>query len=160
MNWSSQDLNRLYRYALSLSNDRDAAYDLLQGALLRVLETKAEAIESLQAYTMRVIRNLHYDNVRRSGRIAWAPLDESAALDIDFAPLEQTVEDEQAIGRLMSQMDDEERELLYLWAVEGYSINEICRQTGAPRGTLLARLHRLRRRLTENSRAPEIGAGS
>ena len=37
--------------------------------------------------------------------------------------------------------------MLYLWAVEEYTVDEIALLTETPRGTLLSRLHRLKKRV-------------
>jgi RNA polymerase sigma-70 factor (ECF subfamily) len=50
--------------------------------------------------------------------------------------------------------------VLFLWAVEGYTIDEISRQTGTARGTLLTRLHRLRKRFASIGTANAVGAVS
>ena len=48
---------------------------------------------------------------------------------------------------VIAVLEPMERELLFLWAVEGYTAQELADQTGAPRGTVLARLHRLRSKI-------------
>jgi DNA-directed RNA polymerase specialized sigma24 family protein len=59
--WRTDELDRLYRYAASLTGAGEEALDLVQSALLRWLETGAgaAAVRSPLAYVMRVIRNLY-----------------------------------------------------------------------------------------------------
>jgi RNA polymerase sigma-70 factor (ECF subfamily) len=40
-----------------------------------------------------------------------------------------------------------EREILYLWAVEGYSTDEVAGHLDKPRNTVLSIIHRMRQRL-------------
>ena len=44
-------------------------------------------------------------------------------------------------------MQPEERELLFLWAVEEYTIEEIAHMKQVPKGTLQSKLHRLKKRI-------------
>ncbi|MGK0290726.1 MAG: RNA polymerase sigma-70 factor (ECF subfamily), partial [bacterium] len=50
---------------------------------------------------------------------------------------------------LLDQASPAERELLYLSAVEEYSIQEIAEITQTPKGTLLSRLHRLKNKIRD-----------
>ena len=69
-------------------------------------------------------------------------------LDIGLDTLEATMIDQNLVERLWVDLKPLERELLYLWAVEGYTIDEISRLTETSRGTLLSRIHRIRKKTT------------
>ena len=49
--------------------------------------------------------------------------------------------------RSSMSMRVEEREALFLWAVEGYTAREIAEMCSSPINTVLSRLHRGRRKL-------------
>jgi DNA-directed RNA polymerase specialized sigma24 family protein len=49
----------------------------------------------------------------------------------------------------LAQLRDEEREALFLCAVEGWTAQEVSDRTGQPRGTVLSLIHRGRIRLRE-----------
>ena len=57
--------------------------------------------------------------------------------------------------RLMEGLDPLERELLFLWAVEGYTARELGEATECSRGTVLSRLHRLRKKIIRHSQDSE-----
>ena len=61
-------LPELRAYARSLSAGADAAEDLVQDAIERALQarTRPEEITELRPWMFRVIRNLHYDELRRA----------------------------------------------------------------------------------------------
>jgi RNA polymerase sigma-70 factor (ECF subfamily) len=158
--WTEAELNRLYRYARSLARERSDAYDLVQGGLLRWLELASDDVDEPLSYVMRIIRNLHFDRVRREGRFDSTPLEDHEPVDLDLAPLEQTLVRAEEAEWLLAELNDAERELLYLWAVEGYTIDEISVHVDAPRGTLLSRLHRMRRRLLARRAQRDRGVGS
>ena len=60
-----QVLNQLYRYAISLTNNDDQAYDLLQSCVEKYLKADLADIEKPIAYLKRVIHNEFIDQTRR-----------------------------------------------------------------------------------------------
>lgn len=149
---SDSELHRLYRYALSLTGDKDEAYDLLQTAVLRFLESDTKKIGKPMAYVSRIIRNHYFDAQRRANVIDWQPFPDDEPIDLSLTPIEQAMVDFDEVAWLLSVLSDRERELLFLWAVEGYTMEEISAHTDTPRATLLSRLHRIRQRLVERRR--------
>ncbi|MCV6624268.1 MAG: RNA polymerase sigma factor [Cellvibrionaceae bacterium] len=143
-----QDLNRLYRYALSLSADADLAYDLVHGAIGRFLEPPMPELEDPIPYLMRSIRNAFIDIKRRDTRYQHEVYDdEGLPQDYDIRALESLSIDQKFITQLLNQLNSQEREILYLWAVEGYSTSEVADLLNMPKGTLLSKIYRLRNRL-------------
>lgn len=141
-------LNRLYRYALNLTGSRDDAYDLVHTVSERWLRRGEPAPLAPMAYLLRAVRNQFIDDYRGHQRLRWEPLtDEVIDLTADLASLEDIMIAQDCVHRLWATLSLPERELLYLWAVEGYTLNELATLTDTPRGTLLARLHRLKKRL-------------
>lgn len=144
-------LNQLYRFALSLCHNEDQAYDLLQSCVEKYLKADRSHIEKPKAYMMRLIRNEFIDQIRRS-RFQQEVDAETLEKISDEAVLgEMSLEDiyiqQREVEDLLNTMRPDERELLFLWAVEEYTIDEIAQLKQVPRGTLLSRLHRLRRRI-------------
>ena len=142
-------LNRMYRYCYSLTNNEDAAYDLLQDGLERYLRVRPDAPMAPFSYLRRIVRNRFIDGLRDRGAQI---LDNAAEIDPDcvaigFGSLEGTVIAQQDLERIWDVLDPFERELLHLWALEGYTGKEVAEQLGLPLGTVLARIHRLRQRL-------------
>lgn len=144
------DLNRLYRYCRVLCDQESDAYDLLQGALERCVKSPPRKAASEIAYAMRVIRNLFIDQLRSNARVDLEPFDEdNVALDFDLASLESTMLDRSELEAVWSEMTVVEREILYLWAVEGYSTDEVAGHLDKPRNSVLSIIHRMRKRLKE-----------
>lgn len=142
-------LNRLYRYAYTLSGEETPAYDLLQDTVERCLSRPPGELACPEAYARRVMRNRHID-IRRRVRASPEQLDEQGDVEllaIDTHCLEQLVITRDRLARVWSRLDTMEREILYFWAVEGMTAAEIASALGSRRGTVLSRLHRLRVRL-------------
>ncbi len=134
-------LQRGFRYALSLRNDRNGAEDLLQGACLRL--SRKGGPWRFQ-YLVRVIRNLHIDQHRRDQKVMFERLHDVAGVE----PPTNVLRDD-ALERALGRLRPEDRELLYLSAVEGYTASEIGELTGKPRGTVLSALHRAKEKLRD-----------
>lgn len=155
--YDKETLNRLYRYCLSLTHAPDSAYDLLQSSLEKVLQRAKARNDPADegpplSYLFAVARNAFIDARRRETRFPSEPLDDGLTAEanvksVGFSALEDLVLDRRTVVTLMAELSPSERELLYLWAVEGYTIGEIADHMATPRGTLLARLHRLRARI-------------
>ena len=142
-------LQRLYRYGYSLTGDEHRAYDLLQDAIELALRKSPRDREALLCYVRTIMRNRFIDDYRRERRHPTLSLDEQddRAVDIDPRVLEEVVIAQHDLDVVIAVLDPMERELLFLWALEGYTAQELADQTGAPRGTVLARLHRLRTKI-------------
>ena len=145
-------LNNLYRYALSLTHEPHQAYDLVQSCCEKTLR-KPPANSALKPFMFRVIRNQFIDQYRRkklelvvdSQSDSLAVLEQQSSLQ----ELDDIMIDKQHVAILLRELNPQERELLYLWAVEGVTMQELADQTNTPRGTILSRLNRLKKRLKQ-----------
>jgi len=141
-------LDRLYRYAVVLTNDGDSAFDLLHRALEKYLGAQTVEARDPVAYVRRIIRNTFFDDLRRSRVVPFEPLPEPDAEASPLPELEATVIDRITLDRIWARLQPPEREALYYWAVEGMSANEIGLHLGEPRGSILSRLKRARDRIS------------
>ena len=143
------ELQTLYQYAMVLSQHRDDAYDLLQSAVesyLIKVKRGAQVIECPVAYVRTLIRNRYIDHYRYRQRWQSESFEELALYDISPVDLEQVVIDSDELQGIWTQLSVEDRDILYHWAVLGYSTDEACALLDMPRGTFLSRIHRLRKR--------------
>ncbi len=142
-------LQTLYQYAMVLSQHRDDAYDLLQSAVesyLIKVKRGTQVIECPVAYVRTLIRNRYIDHYRYRQRWQSESFEELALYDISPVDLEQVVIDSDELQGIWTQLSVEDRDILYHWAVLGYSTDEACALLDMPRGTFLSRIHRLRKR--------------
>jgi len=140
-------LQRGFRYALSLTHDELGAEDLLQDACVAIL--RAQGPWS-RAYLFRAIRSRFVDLHRRELLVSMESRavmeDTPASLDEALAG-ETARADARAVERALGALRAEEREALFLAAVEGYTAAEAAELTGRPRGTILSLVFRARRKL-------------
>lgn len=141
-------LQRLYRYGCALSSDSDDAYDLLQYALEKYLQHPADRTHaSDQAYIRTIMRNRFIDEYRRSNRFPQESYDDASPVAMDETSLEDIVIAQVDLEIVWQLLDPFERELLYYWAVEEMTAQEISSQIDVPRGTVLSRIYRVRKKI-------------
>jgi len=151
MNFDSSELNHLYRYCLALCGDSDNAYDLLQDAIEKYLKQAGKMlIEQPQGYVKRTARNQFYDQERRKKVVQFDVHEDQSELPGLEKELEHVVVDELLLKQIWKTLSSKEREVLFLWAVEGLTTAEIATQLDVPQATVLSRLHRLRARTITN----------
>jgi RNA polymerase sigma-70 factor (ECF subfamily) len=155
---SADDYQRAFRYACSLGADRDSAFDLVQTALVKCLSAAPAKIDKPLAYLLTSVRNCFYNESQRNKERFHVAIDDIAGVvATSLKPLEEVMIDRDTLRQIWDKLVPLERELLHLWAVEGHTLEEISDLTKTPKGTLLARLHRLRKRLKGHETLHECG---
>ncbi len=138
-----------YRFALALSHDHAQAEDLVQEVALRALRSD----RNLGRFGfLRAIKNCYIDELRRlharpdvlsaDEHVVGAARDEGGA-EWDV-PLELA---NGALPRALADIRPEERGVVYLWAVEEMSAQQIADLMDRPRSTVLSLLQRGRAKL-------------
>jgi RNA polymerase sigma-70 factor (ECF subfamily) len=152
-------LQRLYRYGFSLTRDEDAAYDLLQDALEISLRKAPDNTAAAMGYVQSIMRNRFIDQYRRDHRHPTVSFDDNdnQPVNIDPRVLEDIVIAENEVEAIMAMLEPLEHELLFFWAVEGYTAQEIADRTDSTRGTVLSRIHRLRQKILRHRQATAAG---
>lgn len=151
--FDKRTLNRLYRYCSSLCDQESDAFDLLQSAVERCLRSPPDNSDVLYSYAMRTVRNVFIDQYRRKQRVALEEFDDAVhAIDYDIVSLEDVAMERAELDQVWLTLSIVEREILFLWAVEGYSTDEVARQLGKPRNSVLSIIHRMRKRLQLSAR--------
>ncbi len=146
-----EQLNKLYRYGLSLSNNEDEAYDLLQSCLEKYLQQQGNnPIKAPLAYIRTMMRNQYIDLLRHRNKYIHAEwdsvADEMVSL-VDSNSLDDIMIRESELAFYWGKLTDAEREIVYLWAVEELTAAEMATIMSIPRGTVLSRIHRLKKKL-------------
>jgi len=150
--FSPAELQQLYRYACAILGTQQDAYDLLQSGLEKYLKQNKEHSNPM-AYMRTIIRNAHIDKVRHDALINWDDYDDeqSVSADLNWNAIEQLAIDQDEAQHYIAQMSGIEREIMFLWAVEGYSTAEVAQQLNMPKNTVLSRIYRLRQKIKDNT---------
>ncbi len=146
-------LPRLRRFARALARDAADADDLTQLALERALKARQQWTPGtrLDAWTMRIMRNLWIDEARSRARRAQTFAPEEAGEDIGsdaHRDIERAAEMHD-VDRAMNALPDEQREAVALVLVEGLAYREAAELLDIPMGTLTSRLTRGRQALAQ-----------
>ena len=143
-------LPSLRAFALSLTNAREIADDLVQDTLVRAL-AKIDQFEpgtNMGAWLFTILRHQFYSQCRRTKREIEDP-DGSYAARL-WAPPEQPARcDVQDMLTALAKLRVEHREALLLIVAEGLSYEEAAHICGLPVGTIKSRVNRARVRLAQ-----------
>lgn len=149
MPFNREEFDRMYRYCLALTGNAADASDLLQESFKNYLSRKKTSVTSPLRYLFRVIRNQHIDTIRSQLTIELEEFEEESSeiTHIDWKSIEEILIDQEQARQLLAHVSSEEREILFLWAVEEFTAQEIAQQLECPLGTVLSKLHRLRKKI-------------
>jgi len=149
-------LNRLYKLAYRLSGQRDDAEDLVQDVLLKLFPRLEElqSVEKLGPWLARVLYRHFVDKLRSKQR---SPLQLVGEDDLiidhhtDLSPGPAANNDlfilQNRLQHSLSLLNEDQRILVILHDVEGYTLSEIHTMYDVSIGTLKSRLNRARSRL-------------
>ena len=157
MTFDRDTLDRLYRYCFVLTGQREDAEDLLHSAVESYINHRPKKVDYPVAYIRRIARNRFFDQMRKQKVVLFDFLDEPESYTDLEDDLEKVMVDRLTVERIWKFLGPVEREVVYLWAVEGMSAAEIGQHLDQPRGTVLSRLHRLRQRVAEHFSKPIDG---
>lgn len=147
---TEQQMQRLFQYAMALCQHREDAMDALQSALEAYLSQdkhSSAVINDPEFYIRTSIRNRIFDLFKSQKIWASETYSEGDSYDISPLDLEKVHIVRSELDSIWAQIDVLDRDILFHWAVLGYSTDEACEILGLPRGTFLSRMHRLKKRI-------------
>ncbi len=156
-----------FNVAARVMGDADAAADATQEAFIKAFKAiKQYRGGSFKSWLMRIVSNTCYDQLRYEQRRPHEPLspedgeiDHTPHLFDPVDPPETQVEQHemaQMIQRAINQLPPDQRLILVLSDVEGFSYQEIAEATDLALGTVKSRLSRARTRLRDILREQEL----
>lgn len=129
----------LLRFARRLTSDPVAAEDLVQETLMRAWRgfDQFRGGTNARAWLFRILLNCFYGQARK-GRLSLVPLGETdrAAPGSAGAALE--------VNEALAKLPEEQRAVLLLGVVEGFTCREMSDMLRIPMGTVMSRLSRAR----------------
>ena len=141
----------LRRYALSLSQNRDDAEDLVQDCIARALERSHLFTPgtNLRAWLMTILHNQFISGKRRGHRMnAQLPNDWPEQAATATPPSQIMGLELRAVGDAFARLPREQRRVILLVCVHGMKYEEAAEQLGVAVGTVRSRLSRARAALS------------
>lgn len=151
-------IDRLYRLAYRFTGRRENAEDLVQELLVRMYPRLNELrrVEKPGPWLAKSLYHLFIDETRRENRTPLSLLEDMAVevegLACVNASLESTLHNERwlnQVAQAVYQLNPDQRTLIALHDIEGYTLAELSGMLDSPIGTLKSRLHRARAMLRE-----------
>ena len=168
-----EHLDAVYRMSLQLTRNEDDANELVQDVYARAfrpqtierfVDKSAEDDETsgtggMRSWLFAITHNLFYTKIKKDKRRPMAVEEffneESSETLPDEAPpvwdrssLDMEHVDDKLKAAIAS-LKDEHREVLLMWAVDGLKYREIAEIMEVPIGTVMSRLHRARKLLSD-----------
>jgi RNA polymerase sigma-70 factor (ECF subfamily) len=146
-----RESRRLFGVALRIVRDRDAAQDVLQDAFVQVWQRAAtyqRALGSARGWLYTVVRHRALDSLRRARHEVAVGEDLEMLADAlqakelpadDHLPAQA---DAAALERCLGTLDERRRDCIVQAFVEGYTHEQIARQSDTPVGTVKSWIRR------------------
>jgi RNA polymerase sigma-70 factor, ECF subfamily len=154
---SSEYVDGLYRYAMTITRNHAEAEDLVQETYLRALKAAERLRENsnIKGWLFTILRNLWFNQLRKrrsSPAIVEMDGDDYTADSLvgnerDAHAILQSNEDAIIVRSAIDDLPLEFREVILLREFEELSYQEIADVLGCPAGTVMSRLARARARL-------------
>ena len=157
-NEAEPHMDALYNFAVSLTTDRDDAYDLVQETYIKAFRffDKFETGTNCKAWLFRIMKNTYINDYRKRSK---------QPEKVDYNDVENFYEEIKAsfvnnnhleeeifrnllgdeITGAIESLSDDFKTVIVLCDLEGFSYEEIAEITESPIGTVRSRLHRARK---------------
>jgi RNA polymerase sigma-70 factor (ECF subfamily) len=144
----------LFRYALMILADREAAQDAIHHVFTALVVKGAGKLDQPEHYLRRAVRNACYSALReRSAALRRTGPGPEALLETTAATAGISEEIRLTMEAAIRELPPEQREVLHLHAFEGRTFREVAEMTSAPLNTVASRyryaIDRLRLLLTD-----------
>lgn len=154
--------HKLYRFAHSFLGVAEDAQDVVQEVMLNAWENlqSPKAVRNPEAWCMSLVRNKSLNLLKKKGR-NYLPLAEQFDLATpEQSPFQHTANQEsfQQVQRLITQLPENQRSVILLRDMEGYSYKEIAQILSLDLNHIKVLLFRARQRIKQQfSRVDNYG---
>jgi RNA polymerase sigma factor (sigma-70 family) len=144
---------KLLRFATQLLKDEDEAKDVVQDVFLKLWQKRDDLaqIENVEAFAMRMTRNRCLDVMRANKTIPIsAETDRKIKLEaVDVHKQVEFTESANQIKKLINQLPDLQRTVMYLRDIEQLSYDEIAETTELQLNAIRVNLSRARKKVRD-----------
>lgn len=148
--------NLVYRTALAITGDEEAAADLLHDTFLRLYRFghRIDPSRPIEPWLYRMTANMSYTWVKQRGRWMQAlrEMADKVSRETQVSPSQQVEKNEAwlEVRKALLSISPEKRVVVVLYYLNDLSVNEIAEILELPAGTVKSRLHYGRRALKKH----------
>ncbi len=137
-------LPRLRRFAHSLSGSADMAEDLLHNAVEKAIRSIQvyDAERRLDSWLFKIVQNTWFDMRKDNSKRGYQQLDDVVHPFEDGRIVQEARAELRDVAAAFARLPEEQRAVLTLIVLEGFSYNEAANTLGIPIGTVMSRLAR------------------
>lgn len=134
--------DKLYRFANRFLGQSDDAYDLVQEVMLKLWEQRGQLtqLNSIEAFAMQMVRNMAYNKIDKLGRQAKY----LQQLPTDIQQEQYPSLTKELILKMIDQLPEKQRLVMYLRDIEEYEIVDIAEVAGLEENAVRVNLSRAR----------------
>lgn len=153
-------LPRMRRFAQSLTRSPSDSEDLVQSAVERALKNwrQGALADRLDSWLFKILQNLWIDEIRRRQRSPTAPAPDENLVGEDGRLTTSSRMDLDAASAAMMSLPADQQTVLALIVIDGMSYQQAADVMDVPIGTIMSRLARARRTLTDKLASPSAFA--
>lgn len=145
--------NKLYRFALSFSNNRQEAEDTVQEVYLKMWDMRKDLkkYRSTEALMMTITKNVSLDKLKGKKNKAISLNEQIAGSVFDENPERKTEQSDlmKKLKEIIRNLPEQQKTVVHLRDVEGYDFEEIINITGYDMNYLRVNLSRGRKKIRE-----------
>ena len=134
--------DKLYRFAKRFLEHQEDAYDLVQEVMLKLWEQRGqlEQLKNIEAFSMQMVRNMAYNRIDKMGR--QAKYIQQLPPDIQAEKYPSLTKE--LILKMIDELPEKQRLVMYLRDVEEYEIGDIAEMAGLEENAVRVNLSRAR----------------
>ena len=147
----------IYSYALSVLGSRHDAEDVLHDCIVKIYaQAKSYKPQGKPfAWIIRIAKNLCIDRLHRRKKESAASLEDEAE-DLTVDPIAET-DDRLMIESFLSALSSEDRQIVSLHLISGFTFREIAKSLGMPPPTVMTKYRRAMIKLRKEFEGKENG---
>lgn len=145
---------KMMRFARRFLNEKEIAEDTVQDAIVRLWKKREvfEKLDSVEAYAMRITRNLCIDKSKEKRKILFSNVEAYANLPDVSQNVDKQMENAEAallVKEIIQSLPEQQRMVIYLRDIELYEFEEISDLLKMKNGAVRANLSRARKRVRD-----------
>ncbi|GET20146.1 RNA polymerase sigma factor [Prolixibacter denitrificans] len=145
---------KLLRFAVRFLRDDEQARDVVQEVFMKLWSRRTElaGVDNIEAYAMRMTRNLCIDEIQKHRSISLEQMKTRNEWISDMKQADEVAEHKDSARlakEIIDQLPEQQRAVIHLRDIEHYELNEIARVLDMQNSAVRANLSRARKKVRD-----------